>query len=442
MKKIRFFEYRGFEYDGRKESNLISDLPMTSAQLGYFLSLSESLIPDKQVFSVGAKSIQANSIVGMISFDGIQVEILPKLLRSQNGGSSIIKNLMFMLAYTNQLEVTDSNIGEMSKNFDSFIEAYISIFSNRLLNQLRKYGIPKAYILKEENQNTLKGRIVFPMHTSLNSFDRSRVYCEYGEFSENNNVSIAFKFVVSHLRKLTKNPLNLSALNRCYGLLDGVPLGYVRPEELDHVSQGKRDPNFIALLNLTKLFLRKMRPDLSGRKNTKVFSLLFDMNELFEEFIFQVLKRNMIELGVKEVSAQKKKKLVEKEIDLITGIEINRQLFDTFTDIIVSYYDGEQLIIDTKYKLISSKKNHYGVSNQDAYQVLAYKQIHSSNDVIPRVLLLYPKDIEIIKRSFKVTNSITIFSACTVDISCDLQTSLHKLIAELKEIIQNRTIAA
>lgn len=418
----------------------LSALPLTENQKKHLISLSDTLIPGKQIFSISTKQITATSVIGLLSFDGVQIEIMPKILKyNSTEKQSIIRNLMFMLAYTNQLDISDSNMSEMSHQHDSFMEAYISIYSSRLLNQLRKYGVPKSYVQNQENINTLKGKIVFPKHLLLNSFDQSKVYCEYSDFSENNDVSKSFKFVVINLLKLTKSPTNLSALNRCLGLLDGVLAEYVKPERLDHANIGKRDSNFLGLLNLTKMFLKKMRPDFSEGKSNKVFSLLFDMNELFEEFIFQLLKRNSSRFEV-DVFAQKKRRLVSAERDFCaTSKWVNKSLFDTFTDILIVPKNGTSFIIDTKYKVISSERSHYGISNQDAYQVLAYRQIHSEPNDIPSVALLYPMSEMPLKREFRVNGHGSTFFAWTIDISRNLQEELPNILDDLAELIRYGT---
>ena len=435
MKDISFFEYGGFELNGEEDYSL-SSLPMTEDQKKYLCSLSETLLQNKRIFSIDQKTIKANSIVGSISFENVRVEIMPKILKYNSGNrSDIIRNLMFMLSYTNQLDVSDANINSMSHDYDSFIEAYISIFANRLLKHLRMYGSPKSYIEKEENLNTLKGRVIFSKQSSLNCFDQSKVFCEFSEFSENNKLSKAFKFVAWSLSKLTKNSSSLTVLGRCYGILDGVNSEYISPNDLNFVQVGKRDNNFLALINLTKMFLQKMRPDFSGNKSVKVFSLLFDMNELFEEFIYQILKRNSSRLEI-EVSAQKKKRLVSEERDFLVQSHWSpKYLFDTFTDIAIIPKIGRSFIIDTKYKIVSTSKSHYGISNQDAYQVLAYRQIHSTQNGSPAVALIYPLSDFKMKKEFKITSSDTTFFAWTVDISRNLQNELHKVLDELQELI-------
>lgn len=117
-----------------------------------------------------------------------------------------------------------------------------------------RYGSPKAYVEKSENLNTIKGKISFAKHSSINCFDQSRIYCDYAEFTEDNGLSRAFKFVSQSFLQLTRNSSSVSTLNRCVGLLDGVKAEYVTETEIDRLSIGKREQNFISLINLTKMF--------------------------------------------------------------------------------------------------------------------------------------------------------------------------------------------
>ena len=282
----------------------------------------------------------------------------------------------------------------------------------------------------------MRGKISFAKHSSLNTFDQSHIFCDYAEFTDDNSLSKALKFVAQVLCHLTSNPSNLSSLNRCVGLLDGVQASFVTSEELDRLTTGRREPNFVALVNLTKMFLKHLRPEFAGHKKNKVFAILFDMNELFEEFIYQVLKKNESSLSI-QVTAQKRKRLVSEEKDFLNGEKwVRRNLFDTYTDILVKPQNGPELIIDTKYKIVHSQKSHYGISNQDAYQVLAYRQIHKTEVSEPSVALLYPKSSEDIKKEFRINGSSSTFMAWTIDISRDLKSDMPSLVEELKKLIQ------
>lgn len=444
MRELRFYEYGGFRDSLGNETDSLSASSLSSDEIQYLRALSETISPGKQIFDISASKIRANSMVGVISFNGIHIEILPKLLRNNQShpnkvDNSILQNLMFMLSFTNGIEITDSGVGALAQNSDSFIEAYIAIFANRLSRHLIRFGCPKAYVEKSDNLNTVRGKISFAKHSSQNAFDQSRVYCDFAEFTENNGLSQAFKFVALSLIQLTRSSSTLSILNRCVGLLDGVEANYVSSNDIDRLAIGKREPNFVALVNLAKMFLKKLRPEFSGHRKGKVFTLLFDMNELFEEFIYQVLKRNESRLGI-QVAAQKKRRLVTAERDFLNnGQWVDRSLFDTYTDIFVKPDSGVGFIIDTKYKIVHSGKSHYGIGNQDAYQVLAYRQIHKSEAVEPSVALLYPRSGEDLKKEFRVNGSNTTFMAWTVDISVDLRTNMNFLIENLRELIVRAT---
>src|SRR5690606_23059617 len=110
-----------------------------------------------------------------------------------------------MLSYTNALDIADSGVGSMAQNCDSFIEAYISIFANRLSQHLIRFGSPKTYVERSDNLNSVKGKISFAKHSAINCFNQSRVFCDYSEFTEDNGLSRAFKFVTQSLLNLTKN---------------------------------------------------------------------------------------------------------------------------------------------------------------------------------------------------------------------------------------------
>lgn len=155
-------------------------------------------------------------------------------------------------------------------------------------------------------------------------------------------------------------------------------------------------------------------------------------NELFEEFIYAVIKNGKFNV---HAEAQKQKRLVEKVRSIGKEWE-NKSLFDTFTDISVTPVETKRpFIIDTKYKIVSGYRD--GMKNPDVYQVLAYKQIHSKQDRIPPVILLYPKDSEDIRREYKVTDSDATFFAWTIDISRDLQRDFQAFKDELQEFLNH-----
>ena len=163
---ITFYEYRGFKGADGQLTNNISDLGLPAEELLRLREISEKHIPGRELFEFTSNSIRAKSFVGVLNFGDVRIEILPKLLTADNGlgesnQASILKNLMFMLSYTHALNIYDTDLSFLGKDFDKFIEAYIGIFAERLRRHLLRYGVPKHYIENESNLNYIKGRIVF-----------------------------------------------------------------------------------------------------------------------------------------------------------------------------------------------------------------------------------------------------------------------------------------
>lgn len=433
---ITFHEYSGFKRSDGSYSEELGDLGIAPATLRALQVASSNIVPGKPVFDFSPAKVRARSLVGVIDVDGTQIEILPKLLSGHGENNQILRNLMFMLSYTNALDVQDAGIAGLSNDFGSFIEAYISIFANRLNRVLTRSGVPKRYEEQSENLDCLKGKINFARNSIVNAVNQSKVFCEFSEFTEDNPVSRALKFVAVALERQTRNVESKRKLQRCIGLLEGTGNAFVEPGQFERMASGRRERDFLALVQLTKMFLERLRPEFGRGNSRRVFALLFDMNELFEEFIFEVLRRNAKNLRV-EVRAQKKKRLVTAERNLLDGSDwVDRSLFDTYTDIEIRSPDsGSMMILDTKYKIVGDG-SHYGIGNADAYQVLAYKQIHSNEEDLPSVGLLYPKYQKSLWREFRVNGGKQTFFSATIDLSMNFQTDFGVLVNELTRLVQ------
>jgi 5-methylcytosine-specific restriction enzyme subunit McrC len=186
---------------------------------------------------------------------------------------------------------------------------------------------------------------------------------------------------------------------------------------------------------LAKMFIERTVCNLY-QDDFSMFSFVFDMNQLFEEYVFRLLYKNKEKLGLKTVSYQKGKRLVSHERNFQTDSEFKeRPQFSTFSDIYVVTQDDRHFILDTKYKLISESKPHLGVSNADVYQVLAYSKIHAiSGPVIP--VLLYPQFKSPISRSYRITNTDDEVWVSTVDLNTDLTSSSESILDELEVIFR------
>jgi 5-methylcytosine-specific restriction enzyme subunit McrC len=137
---------------------------------------------------------------------------------------------------------------------------------------------------------------------------------------------------------------------------------------------------------LAELFLKSTPPDVTGG-TAHSFSLFFDMNVLFEEYIGRMAVRTFRPLGYQVTLQGPQKQLAYDENQ-------KRAAFAMKPDVVGQQNGLCAWIIDTKWKPLA-KKNSWNplsteqkdfVSQQDFYQMYAYANSYDC----PEVILLYP----------------------------------------------------
>jgi 5-methylcytosine-specific restriction enzyme subunit McrC len=133
------------------------------------------------------------------------------------------------------------------------------------------------------------------------------------------------------------------------------------------------------LFNLARLLLGE-RFQTTSAGGSEGFSLLFEMNTLFEEYVARMLKRALVDTEFRVVSQGGRLYCLETDNQ--------RGLFQTRPDILVKRGDEVVQIIDTKWKRIATRVDDpkQGVSQGDVYQMMAYGQLYKCE----RLTLLYP----------------------------------------------------
>lgn len=320
--------------------------------------------------------IKANSWVGVIKYKNLHLEILPKLISadvnndnkiSEEERSIILKNLIFMLSYTKKLDIKTNDNAKLATEKNPFIEILIREFATSLFESLKRLT-PKRYVREEENLNYLKGKIKFSENIRYNCTNQAKFYCEYDEFSENNLLNQLFLFVSTCLYNISNSSYNKKTLKFIINYYSDISFVRFDKFKARKIKLTRNQELFKKPFKLAKMFVEQTSVDLSKNKFENI-TLVWDMNKLFEEFIFELIKRKIPEC---EAIAQKPKRLLKRE---------NVTHRDTKVDILVQ---KPKVIIDTKYKKF---KNFEDISSADIYQVTTYCLLHKYN----RAILLYPQ---------------------------------------------------
>ena len=373
--------------------------------------------------------IETKSWVGVIKYKNLHLEILPKLISagasndkkiSEEERSIILKNLIFMLSYTKNLDIKTNDNAKLSTEKNPFIEILIREFATSLFESLKRFT-PKRYVREEENLNYLKGKIKFSENIRYNCTNQAKFYCEYDEFSENNLLNQLFLFVSTCLYNISNNSYNKKTLKFIINYYSDISFVRFDKFKVRKIKLTRNQELFKKSFNLAKMFVEQTSVDLSKNKFENI-TLVWDMNKLFEEFIFELIKRKIPEC---EAIAQKPKRLLKRE-------NVTRR--DTRIDILIQ---NPQVIIDTKYKKFTDFDD---ISSADIYQVTTYCLLHNYK----RAILLYPqydkKEPDICDYQLNCAENNYHIDFCTVNLkNNDLKDKevQNSIISKIKSMIGN-----
>jgi 5-methylcytosine-specific restriction enzyme subunit McrC len=340
-------------------------------------------------FTFSFSHLIAKQYVGIVSFEGHQFEVLPKMLSP--GGTNreqIYRNLLAMLSVSQALKITLTETQNLQFT-RGFLEIYIKLFAEITEREitLRPH---RRYITKAENLNYVKGRFVFQEHLKRNLIHRERSFCEFDDFSEDNELNRFIKYVTTLLLKCTRVETSFNKLKIIEMCLSDVSYHIFDAHRAEKISLDRFNSNYLTCLNLGKLIIQNSSPQpLVGNRSNP--GILFDMNKLFEEFIFKILA-DYSQMYKFTISAQTSEKLAKSFKDAKDQASVSNKAFNVKSDIVITLPDETVIIIDTKYKILEAvDKPSLGIENGDIYQILSYADIFGKwgNKVVP--VLLFPQ---------------------------------------------------
>lgn len=385
----------------------------------------------EEVLSFDRTYIKPSHYVGVIKYKNIQFEILPKLLGQDNdredNRKQILKNLLYMLSYTKQLDIKDNEVANITSCPNPFIETLIRVFADRLFDALKRF-VPKNYEICEENTSAFKGKLKIAENIRYNLTNKARFFCEFDSFTEDTELNQLFLYVATRLQSISQDAYNKKILKFIINIYSDISFRYFSVHDLKRIRLTRSQQVFSQPFNLAKMFLEHSSVDMSKHQFDNI-ALIWDMNILFEEFVFEFLKRNRESLDIYDVKYQKGRRLLKSK-------DNQHYYANTFVDMFITKTNGgPQIVLDTKYKITSGKYGDF--NNSDIFQVVTYCKLHDSNNAI----LLYPATDSTSQDSHaytlntdKDTEEVQIKTA-QINLQQDLKTSHDSLIIAFKNIL-------
>jgi len=328
-------------------------------------------------FNAVRNGVKFKNYVGVIQIGNITIEILPKADKQSTSikdKENWHKALLKMLAISKRIRIDTVSEASLKKRYHSLLDLYFEIFIKEV-NYLLEHGLIKEYRRNNANLTALKGKLNFNKNIQHNLIHKERFYTSHQVYDYNHLINqILYKALLA-LKSIATNSTLIDSINRTLSHFPEVKDIPINKTHFNRLKSSRKSTKYKDAIQIAKMILLNYSPDIKGG-NEHMIALLFDMNKLWEAYIYRMLLRNKDDSI--SVSFQNKQKFWENrniKPDLVIKKEVDNQ--------------EEIFIIDTKWKLLDYTNPK--PSDDDLKQMFAYNLYWNAK----RSMLLYPNSNEI-----------------------------------------------
>lgn len=325
-------------------------------------------------FELGHRSIRFGSYVGVLQVGSIVLEVLPKADLSAAPSETKWRDaLIAMLRVCRLIPVHDWGDAAQRLRRANLLDLFFTVFLAEVRTLVRD-GLTKGYRVEEANRAALRGRLMFQRHLSQNRIHKERFFTRSTTYDRDTGLNQILRQALIVLHRSASTSVRAIAGRR---LLDfeGVSDQTVRARDFNRIDYDRNTKRYLPAVRIAQLILLNQMPDLRGGTND-VLAILFDMNELFEEFVFRCMRRSAAHRSDLEVHRQVSRRFWESPLGTKTlrpDIVVERR----------SKGSIERIVLDTKWKI----PRPGSPGDDDLRQMYAYLLQFEARQAV----LLYPK---------------------------------------------------
>ncbi|MBN2719437.1 MAG: McrC family protein [Deltaproteobacteria bacterium] len=384
--------------------------------------------------------IRARSVVGVIELPGLTIEVLPKTDKGPSSSNSAEwqnlarQNLLYMLAFTRDLPVKDRDVAHLATQRMTILEILAYTFAKRLV-EIQRTGLAGGYVRREENCFFVKGKILTARNLLHNPAREDRIFVSFSEFSPDNKLNQLLKYACRILLRATYTSATLQMLREAVQRFADISDVRFTKDNSPEISLDRTQAQYQVLINFARMIIHGLSSSPSADRN-ETFSILFPMEQLFEEFIARFILKNSHQIGLSHAAIFVQSRGHQRSLVTKNG----KAQFRLKPDLFIDAHAGPdrqipRTILDTKWKILDGSAPKQGVSQADMYQLYAYSQRFDC----PVNILLYPAANGVKSESYAVESRFGVspkrINVETINLNRSLIHSTEQVIQDLRKIL-------
>lgn len=235
---------------------------------------------------------------------------------------------------------------------------------------IEKRGLKSGYQTIQNNESVFKGKLLVADQVKYNHAHKERCFVEYDAFNLNRPENRLIKTTLLYLYRVSQSSKNRVDIKNLLHSFSEVRESTDIAGDFEKYVPDRNMKDYTMAIMWCKVFLSgKSFSAFSGSEIA--FALLFPMETLFECYVAQKLRKHLSPKDYR-FSTQ------DKSFHLF---DLPRQFLLKPDIVIKRKKDGEVFVLDTKWKLLSPVKPHYGIAQADMYQMYAYQKKYQADSI-------------------------------------------------------------
>ncbi len=334
----------------------------------------------------GAQKLRLDQYVGVIETPcGTRLEILPKHLDSHDAAtvSTARALLIKMLSCALKLKPREVGIANLELYRQPLHEWLIREFLLAFETLLSK-GIRSEYLRIEETQKYLRGQLDIAKHIRQPATQAHVFPIRHDVFSLNRPENRLLRLALERICRITQDPQNWRLAQELRLLTSEIPASTNIQQDFSRWQSGRLLAHYQPIHPWCELVLGQHLP-IAGHSDWRGMSLLFPMDRLFEAYVADRLKKQLVTGATLSTQVRTQHLCTHRD----------QQIFQLRPDLIVNWSAPEgqsgTVVLDTKWKRLngSNQQKRYDLKDSDLQQMFAYSHFYLQHQ--GDVILIYPK---------------------------------------------------